>query len=646
MCTGILPDSFAKHIRHIPLLFFLHCFIPIGISAQSIDSLQQFNDPVPNLLQLSSSRQINNYFYNGLVNYRYRSQSFSIFHSSLFSSSILKSDKVTSAENYSGKLTLEFPCVPNWIIGSSVLHNWHTDTRVSDLNSVSQKGVLGFVKFEQAGIFRISGGVGYLQNSQSQKDDDGVILDILGSTSGISVLETILNSSLTIHEEITKPRQNYTNSINLQVLNSFSDSVQNTIEFQYRDQRNDYYLKSDPYVMDEFGSPYNIHKRTEKNISFFEKLANLPIVADFAELYLKTGITQKNIHRDYMYTPQDITATSAVPTNSTENKLEIVTGLQLSYHGIQSVFQVQFQDRHEKYGVERMDKFKESAFQDRLSNELLKNNHSRRYFLSSLNRFEISASQALVLTLSHSKLTYDTPSDENFDDRDELLSIGRIEYFRKFNSFFSGSARLEGSINTFSYLFKERSANNYTNRIIKLAFNTLYSGKRLTSMNYFEIFGNYTVYSYEKFSDNTKSFSFRQLSFTDSTQYKLHDNMMLKWKSNYKISEQGTLYWSSFSQYPLRNTEEILFHPEISVRLYNLTCSSGYRIFIVNTFLYKNTRKLLDNVFRSSGPTVTVATNQNEQLFISFSGWIDNVKTNNSSFSRQPNFQFSLSYKL
>jgi len=75
----------------------------------------------------------------------------------------------------------------------------------------------------------------------------------------------------------------------------------------------------------------------------------------------------------------------------------------------------------------------------------------------------------LITSVFHRKLRYDTPSEINFDDRDELLTIARIQYERKINAIFTAFINTEASLNKTVYIFKERSSNNNINRIIKLS---------------------------------------------------------------------------------------------------------------------------------------------------------------------------------
>lgn len=633
-------------IPAVRICVFLCLYAINHLNAQINDSLPVLSDANENLLKTSSSRQINNFLYNGSLRYGLTDNNFKIYLANDFSSSVLRSTVITTSESFTGKLRTEYVLLPALSFGGELLRSKHTDSRVSDLNAVSQAGISSYLTLYLAQNIRCNVGLGYLQNSQSQKKDEGLSWDMGIQVPPMTVLESQIQSYLTIHEEKTDPRINYSKIFATRVENVFSDSLTNVFEIQYRNQRNDFYLQPDRYVTSEFGTTYNIQKRTEETYSISESVSHIPLISDIAAFSLRSGLSQKNIFREFQFTPADITSTSALPASITENRFELQGALQIAVNDFFSGLQFQFQEKHEKYGISRRSNFTESLYQDRLSSELMKNNNAKRYFLALSSMYNLSTRDNVLLTVSHTKLVYDTPSDDNFDDRDELLSICRLEYNREISDFFRTNIRLEGSLNKFSYVFKERSANNYMNRIIKLVLGSMYAGKTFISMNHFEVSGNYMIYDYEKFSESIQSFSFRQIRYSDSSALAVNSSLKLRFKGTYKHSEQGNLHWSEFTLQPIRNTEEISLHPELAALLYEFTFSVGYRFFIVNTFAYKDAKRYLDNVFYSSGPTVTIQSLLQSGLSLTFSGWIDNVKNNNETFFRQPNFQFNLTYKL
>jgi len=142
------------------------------------------------------------------------------------------------------------------------------------------------------------------------------------------------------------------------------------------------------------------------------------------------------------------------------------------------------------------------------------------------------------VSLSHFKLRYDTPSSENIDERDELLSQLRLRYTRQLNSNLSLFAGFDFSYGKLVYILAARSSNNNTNRIFRLNTGYAYSGRRLKNYGTFEILANYMVYDFEDLNPGFKSFSFRQISLVDSAVVVLTKELNFEFSGFYKLSEQ------------------------------------------------------------------------------------------------------------
>ncbi len=77
----------------------------------------------------------------------------------------------------------------------------------------------------------------------------------------------------------------------------------------------------------------------------------------------------------------------------------------------------------------------------------------------------------LETRLTNQYLQYDTPSDQNFDDRDELSWIGAGKWRTKWTKRFFTSFDLQGNYRHYAFLLKEKSQDNYIQRAIRLDFN-------------------------------------------------------------------------------------------------------------------------------------------------------------------------------
>jgi hypothetical protein len=250
------------------------------------------------------------------------------------------------------------------------------------------------------------------------------------------------------------------------------------------------------------------------------------------------------------------------------------------------------------------------------------------------------------LSLLQNKLRYDTQSQENFDDRDELLSIVRLRYTRQFTPFFLGFINAEGTLNHIVYIFSERSSNNNINRIIRLEAGGNYSGKNISSLNSFEVSANYTVYDFESLNPASRSFSFRQFTAVDSTRIILSRKLFFHVYGYLKLSEQGDFRWSSFSTRPARYLREIFSEPKITFKYYDLYLSLGARYFSLNNYSFKGKEKIKSSGYSSIGPVVDIILLMNGRLYLKLYGWYEFITISNDTGREQANLSFVMNWNF
>jgi hypothetical protein len=223
---------------------------------------------------------------------------------------------------------------------------------------------------------------------------------------------------------------------------------------------------------------------------------------------------------------------------------------------------------------------------------------------------------------------YNTPSDLNNDDRDELLSMFGFKYTRTLTPFFKLFTSLQGSINKTIYIFKERSANNNTLRVLKLLAGGDIQLKNFSSKNNAEVSANYTVYNYEDLNPNLKSFSFRQLALRDSTTIHLFRTTYFRFLGYMKFSEQGDFQWNGFTNNPVRYLDERYAEPTFEYRFRNISFSFGLRYFALFTYLFdKNGSKYIQSIYSSTAPLSIINYSISNSLSINIKGWYEFIDT-------------------
>jgi hypothetical protein len=212
--------------------------------------------------------------------------------------------------------------------------------------------------------------------------------------------------------------------------------------------------------------------------------------------------------------------------------------------------------------------------------------------------------------------------------------------------FFETFVNAEGTYNHTVYIFSERSSNNNINRIISFSAGSAYSGKNVTSSNTFGVSANYTVYDFEDLNPNYQSFSFRQMTASDTTVIKLNNILSLAFYGYAKFSEQGDFKWKTFSTRPNRFLREIYTEPKLVYRLNNFSFSAGLRIFSLNSYNYKGKERTISSEYLSTGPLTEVLLSLRDSLYLRFYGWYEFISATNSPDKELVNFNFQVNWSF
>ncbi len=156
---------------------------------------------------------------------------------------------------------------------------------------------------------------------------------------------------------------------------------------------------------------------------------------------------------------------------------------------------------------------------------------------------------------SYTKYEFDTPDTvTNNDDRDELRFIFEGGFRHRFSPIFSAS--LSGQVYLYHQIFinAERSANNNWNRIFQLTATFDHRPtSRLIHRNRIRILSNFTVFDFEEFFPQIRSFVFRKLIYSDSISYQISPE--LSFNSFYQLEKEdnGTFLSKKFAEQVTKN---------------------------------------------------------------------------------------------
>ncbi|MEP7145935.1 MAG: hypothetical protein ABI792_02875 [bacterium] len=439
------------------------------------------------------------------------------------------------------------------------------------------------------------------------------------------------NGNVILFYENLLQKQNHNYEINANVYKRFTSETDNTGSVAFYNQRNDIYSPATQSVFSQFNVKNNIEKRTE---NYFSLNDNLNYSLNNNSVFSLSGyFVNRNITKEFKYKPSssNILLENVYDTKILENNLQFSGALNFNRDKILSQLKISYNERSENHSLINTSGFTPVQIIELQKAEKNKNNNSRKVSVLLDALYSLSNTNSFGFTGSASVLKYDTDFDQNFDDRDELETI--ISASHMYNNLlnFNLLTRFDVIISKLSYLFSQRSANNYRNRIYKLTSQSVFSPvSQLTSKNSIQVLANYTVYDFEDIVSQVQSFSYRQLYARDSTTYNFYRNFHLDFLGELKFYEQGQFNNREFTVKPIAFYAEQLYVPDISYLFnYFIKIGVGYKFFQQQRFQYNNGVKQLSNTYRTFGPVGKIILYLNRKSIINFTGGIDYIRYDN-----------------
>lgn len=275
--------------------------------------------------------------------------------------------------------------------------------------------------------------------------------------------------------------------------------------------------------------------------------------------------------------------------------------------------------------VTKLQDIDENRFNQMKSEAFLLDNITSITHITNQTQFLLTKSDTLKSNILMMLTRFDTPSEQNYSDRDEFMTIISTQYSRKVNELFSTGVNAELQMNHLVYLKSQRSASNYWMRIIKLSPFFSYNSKFISLKPTFNILANYTVYDFESISPGVSSYSFRQIGYNDSITIRLTEKTSLLLNYDLIYRETGVLYWSSFEESPVSGNMKFFgkfFLKYKENEVYDIAC--GFRYYnLSNRNLAIRRSSPNDYVSVSLGPEINIKVNFSHYSLISFVGWYE-----------------------
>jgi len=591
-------------------------------------------------------KQLQTYNYGEKFNYGKQFNKLFLGLNQTFISTLINSTHKSVRDNFFLSLLGEYDFYKNLSAGANTNYYVYSDDKQLAINNSSIFNTSAFIKYHPLKNLSITPFAGISRNEQIGITDTGPLYGGEALINNFNFNEFNLFSAFKFQNEDISPRKNSIVNMKINLNKSFQNYFSNQLFGLYSEQRKDFYFDTDSLTMGEFQIEKNIQSRTESKYSIVDRLNFVSLIPGMS-LNIEGSIDWRKIDRETRYVSLSNISTSSFDTEIEEFKMNFFTSLKYVSSRYYGIIRANFSEREEKHRAKNIKGVNEIIFEKRDEQEKRKNNTGKQITISGEGSYYLTRNNRISFSLFHRKLTYDTPSELNFDDRDELLSMFSINYFSRLSPYFNLFTTLQGSINKTVYIFKERSANNNTLRVIKLLGESNLHLKYLSSKNSAEISANYTVYDFEDLNPNLKSFSYRMLNFRDSTTANLFGNVYLKFLGYIKFSEQGDFLWNKFANNPFRYLDERYVEPALEYKFRYFTFAFGLRYFSLYTYLFDdNNIKYIHTTYTSTAPLTIITCSISNNLLLHIRGWYEFINTESNKKHELANLIVRLKWNI
>lgn len=235
--------------------------------------------------------------------------------------------------------------------------------------------------------------------------------------------------------------------------------------------------------------------------------------------------------------------------------LEVRSRQTLSYLGkkIQGYTFYEYESRNRDYELENSLDLADPVFDNLEQREKQKNFDSRQHLIEAQAQLQLAPKHQLKARYSGKYRQYDTPAEDNYDDRDEITYIGNVEWVGSWRPGFRTRYGFSGSYRHYAFLLKEKSQDNYKQRSLRFFFNfdwDFLENWRMEGNN--ALYVTYNVKDFEDF--NLTDRSTRNLETNYRLDYRPIPDFHAKLSMNRRETHQSYLNWELFTETTLDTT--------------------------------------------------------------------------------------------
>jgi hypothetical protein len=282
--------------------------------------------------------------------------------------------------------------------------------------------------------------------------------------------------------------------------------------------------------------------------------------------------------------------------------------------------------------------------QEQLYEEIL--TQGQRSYAGLYTIWQETADDSAAVDARTIKYRFDTPDENDLNDRDELRHIITFRAGKRLWQGFGFQLELKADLNHLVYIYRPRSAENRWTRVFTLSCAVPWQDGWMENMARFTVVGNYTVYDYPP-AKTELSRVYRIFSVQDTLRIGINSNWSVKLGNVLIFDEHGRFHWEDWTE----DVSEDGFNTSTSLLLnYNerkFQCGFGWRVYQRYSWLHlRGDERMRADAVRSHGPAISLNADPADRLHVEFNASVLEVTDRNRAVYRLPDIRCIMSWKL
>ena len=519
--------------------------------------------------------------------------------------------------------------------------NWlyNSDSKSIGINKLSRLNLIPALSWIYLNKSYLEFGYGYEYNEQIGVKSKGNVIYFKNKLDSYKSQDLIFNSNIDYSKiSLSDNRNNSDVLIDAEVFNKYLNDNLLSFKAEYKNNNRAFVnnLPNTNYLIEnridnKFNSIFNINYNISPNF-----IINSIIEYKTQNIERSFNSSDPNIANSFIYRKLKLTDYNFELALTQKSIL------------INHTFNIRYETNDERYDIKSKFNIDESEENRLRTIEQQNNISSSKIKILYNSSIFISKSDTINFSYLASLLKYNTPSKDNSDDHDEFTNIVNLLYTHSFTKQFQLLLNTEFQQFHIVYLLSDKSYQNNWFRSLSFSPQIKLKFPYLSISPKMEVLANYTVYDFEELLKNISTYSFRQISFKDSSVIKLTKKYDLLITSLYRYNERGILYWKTFKELPQNANKEQLFRFLIKYNIIDEnSLALGIRIYDFEQKALSVTKSSnsFENIQKSIGPEIQISFNFSDYGKFYLSGWYE-FQNINGTKKEMPNLLLKTDLKF